>query len=295
MVAVLSPEGAAAFAFPHAVKIVALLFLLPLVLGAHPDPRHTFEEIEAHLAKSPNDPELLRQKAGVYLAVNQPDQAAAIVALLLQLGPEDPENLLVDARITLAKGEKESAAAKTRALVAKHGKHEAAWRFLATAEDAAGHRAEAIAALCKFLDISTHPGPSEVLTCAAWLQERAAPGDADAAITVLDQGLARIGCLTGLHHKAIEIELGLGRHDAALKRIDALTARFRPSVDLSLRRAEILEKAGRFKEAAAACDSALALLDMLPASRKQSDGYKRQFEAVSKRKAEDLEKAAPAP
>jgi predicted Zn-dependent protease len=273
------------------VRIIPLLALVPLVLAAHPDPRHTFEEIQSHLAQSPNDPELLRQKAGVYLDVNQPDEAAAVVAILLQLGPEDPENLLVDARITLAKGEKEAAAIKARALVARHAKHERAWRFLATAEEAAGRRPEAIAALRTFLDLSTHPGPSEVLTCAGWLQERGATGDAEAAIAVLDQGLAKIGCLTGLHHKAIEIELGLGRYDPALRRIDALTARFRPSVDLSLRRAEILEKAGRFQEAAAACDAALALLDILPASRKLSDGYRRQFEAVTKRKAENLERA----
>lgn len=264
-------------------------------MSAHPDPRHSFEEIEAHLAESPNNQELLRQKAGVYLSINQAEEAAAVAALVLQLGPEDPENLLVDARITLAKGEKEAAAIKARALVARHPQHEAAWRFLGTAEELAGHRSEAIAALRKFLNLSTHPGPSEVLTCAGWLQERGEAGDVEEAIAVLDQGLARIGCLTGLHHKAIEIELGLGRYDSALGRIDALTARFRPSVDLSLRRADILEKAGRFKEAAAACDSALALLEMLPSARKKSDAYQRQFEAVAKRKAEDLEKAASAP
>lgn len=275
------------------MKTAALLVLLPLVLSGHPDPRHTMGEIEAHLAQSPNDPELLRQKAGVYLDVNQPEEAAKVSALLLQLGPEDPENLLVEARITLAKGEKDSAAAKARAIVAKHPKHELAWRFLATTEELAGHRDEAIAAMRTHLDLSTHPGPGDVLTCAAWLQEGGTASDLDAAIAILDQGLARIGCLTGLHHKAIEIELGLERYDAALRRIDALTARFRPSVDLSLRRAEILERAGRFKEAAAACDDALAMLDILPAVRKQSDGFRQQFEAVSQRKAEDLGKGAP--
>jgi hypothetical protein len=129
------------------------------------------------------------------------------------------------------------------------------------------------------------------MTCATWLRERGRPGDPEAALEVLDRGLARLGCLSGLHYAAIAIELELGHHDSSLRRIDALTARYRPSVDLEMRRAGILEKAGRFQEAAESCDTAIALLEALPGSRRRTPYYKEQFEAVSKRKAENRQRA----
>jgi tetratricopeptide (TPR) repeat protein len=138
------------------------------------------------------------------------------------------------------------------------------------------------------LDLSAKPSPTDVLTCASWLEKR---GDKTGAITVLDQGLAKLGVLTGLHQKAIELEVPLGHYESALRRIDALTARFRPSIAYSLQRVDILESAGRFKEAAASCDAALALLDVMPASRKSGAAWKGQFEMASQRKAKNLARA----
>lgn len=119
-------------------------------------------------------------------------------------------------------------------------------------------------------------------------QKRGETTDATEAITVLDQGLAKLGVLTGLHQKAIQLEVALGHYDSALRRVDVMTARFRPSVAFSLQRADILESAGRFKEAAASCDSALALLDIMPTWRKADAAWKQQFEMVSQRKAKNL-------
>ncbi|WP_367872015.1 tetratricopeptide repeat protein [Luteolibacter sp. Populi] len=272
------------------MKIAPLFAALVLPLAAHPDPRHTLEEINSHLAQTPEDQELLRQKAQVYLSTGNPGEAAAIFLALQKLGPDEPANLLLDARVALAKDERESSAAKARALVARHARFDRGWKFLAQAEESVGRRDAALAAMLRYLEISAHPEPGEVLTCAGWLQGRGATGDLETAVAVLDGGLAKAGCLSGLHHKAIEIELGLGHYDSALRRIDALAARFRPSVDLSLKRADILEKAERFKEAADACDSALALMDALPATRKRSDAFQQQFAAMAKRKAANLEK-----
>ena len=272
------------------MKIAPLFAALVLPLAAHPDPRHTLQEIDSHLAQAPEDQELLRQKAQLYLSTGNPTEAAAIFLALQKLGPDEPANLLLDARLALSRDERESAAAKARALVTKHSRFDKGWKFLAQAEESAGRRDAAIAAILRYLEITVYPEPGEVLTAVGWLQGRSAAGDAEAAVAVLDGGLAKTGCLSGLHHKAIEIELGLGRYDSSLRRIDALAARFRPSVDLSLRRADVLEKANRFREAAQACDSALALLDALPATRKRSDAFQQQFAAMAQRKAANLQK-----
>lgn len=258
--------------------------LLPFPLIAHPDPRHTLEHLEEHLAETPDDAGLLREKADLLLATGQPDLAQPVIERLLAIAPGMPENLLLDARVSLAKNGP-STFTKASALTLAHPEFAPGWNLLARIEDSRARRDQAIAAKRRYLELARKPAPGDVLTCATWIAEA---GDADAAITILDQGLAKLGVLTGLHQKAIDLELTLGRHDSALRRVDTLAARFRPSVELSLRRAEILEKADRPAEAAAACDDALALLESIPAKRKQEDAYREKLELIAKRKSENL-------
>lgn len=262
-------------------------FMLPLGLSAHPDPSHTLEQLEEHLTKTPDDQELLRQKADLFLSTNHPELARPVVDRLLALDPKKPENLLLDVRVCRAK--KDTATRRKAAeLVRAHPKFAPGWLFLAHVEEDKGHRTEAIAAMHQAIDLSAKPSPTDVLTCAGWLEKR---GDKTEAVAILDQGLAKLGVLTGLHQKAIEIEVPLGHYDSALRRLDAMTARFRPSVALSLQRADILESAGRYKEAAASCDNALALLDVMPAAKKSNAAWKKQVETVSQRKAKNLVRA----
>ncbi len=272
--------------------IAALLALACASLHAHPDPGHTLDEIEDHLRETPDDQDLLRRKAELLLSTGHPAQAGPVIARLLGLGPGEPENLLLEAWHVLAAGEPEESRAKAEALAASKPDFAPGWNFLSRAEEASGNRDAAITAKRRYLEISAKPGPSEVLTCAAWLRERGKPGDAEAALAVLDAGLAKLGCLSGLQHAAIGIELPLGRHDSALRRIDALAARFRPSAELCQRRAEILEHAGRYREAASACDAALALLDALPSRRKTGAAYAARAKAIAERKRANLAKAA---
>jgi len=269
----------------HLPALAALL--MPLALPAHPDPSHTLGQLEEHLAEKPDDQELLRQKADLLISTHHPELARPVVDRLLALDAARPENLLLDARICRA-GKDPATHAKAVDLAKAHPGFAPGWIFLAWVEDERGHREEAVAAMRKALDLSDRPSPSDVLTCATWMEES---GDKPGAIAVLDQGLAKLGVLTGLHQKAIDIEIPMGRHDSALRRVDALSARFRPSVAYSLQRAGILESAGRFKEAAESCDSALALLEIMPASRKSGVAWKEQFDTVTQRKAKNLAQA----
>lgn len=263
-----------------------------MLLSAHPDPSHTLEQLEEHLLETPGDQALLRQKADLLITTGHPKEAAPVVLQLMQASPEHPENLLLDARLAAANGKKEEAEVKAKTLASKHPKFAFGWNFLSRIEYEADDRDAAIEAKRRYLEFSKKPGPTEVMTCATWLRERGKPGDSEAALEILDQGLARLGCLSGLHYAAIVIELELGHHDSSLRRIDALTARYRPSVDLSMRRTEILESAGRFQDAARSCDTAIALLEALPGSRKKSAAYKTQMELISKRKAENQQRSA---
>lgn len=268
--------------------ITSLVLTLPLI--AHPDPRHTLEHLEEHLKETPDNPQLLAQKVELLMDTEHLDLARPVCDKLLAVAPGKREFLLLDAQVTLEERNTASALSKTRAVTSANPDFAAGWRFLSRVEEESGNREAAIAAILHSLSVNPKPTPSDVLTCAAWLRERGKTGDVELAIVQIDQGLAKLGVLSGLHYQAIELELSLGRYDSALRRIDALTARFRPSADLSLRRADILEKAGRYAEAAAACDSALALMDTLPASRKKAGAFQKRFDEIAARKEQNLAK-----
>lgn len=272
------------------MKSIILTACLMLPLAAHPDPSHSLKHLNEHLAAKPDDPELLTQKAQLYLNTAHPELARPIIEKLLTLQPAATASLLLEARLLLDEQAPAAAMEKATALTKAHPDFAPGWKFLSRIAEHSGDREAALTAMRRSLALDPKPSPTDVMTCAAWLRDRAKPGDAETAITLLDHGIAKLGALAGLHHEAIRLEVSLGRHDAALRRIDALTARFRPSVDLSLRRAEILEKAARYQEAAAACDSALALLDLLPANSKKSPDYATRVQETTRRKEANLAK-----
>jgi predicted Zn-dependent protease len=88
------------------------------------------------------------------------------------------------------------------------------------------------------------------------------------AISGLDEGSARLGYPVTLEMEAIDLELFLGRHDAALQRLDRLLARSPRKESWMCRRGEILEAAGRSAEARDAYVSALRAIDALPSPRR---------------------------
>ena len=84
------------------------------------------------------------------------------------------------------------------------------------------------------------------------------------ALRGLDEGLVALGPLATLQLYAIELELTIGRTEAALARLDSIATQqsHRPEAWLT-RRGEILEQGGRARDARAAYEKALAAIDAL--------------------------------
>jgi tetratricopeptide (TPR) repeat protein len=89
------------------------------------------------------------------------------------------------------------------------------------------------------------------------------------ALRGLDDGMVTLGPLPTLQLYAIELELTIGRTDAALTRLDAVARQQpnRPEAWL-VRRGEILEHAGRIVEARKAYEEAAAAIDLLSQHRR---------------------------
>jgi predicted Zn-dependent protease len=248
--------------------IFSLTMIIPL--GAHPSPSHSLGEIDSHLAETPNDPALLIRKTELLLRTNHAKLARPIAEHALKVSPGDPAIQLLMPK--LLEAEKRSAEALDAAtqITVKHPDFAPAWAVLAHLLHRSGNVDDAISAKLRQLDAEGPANPGDFLTAAAWLRDRKSPGDAEIAISILDRAIAQFGPLTGLQQYAIQLECLLYRHDAALKRIDVLVANYQPSASFSLQRADILEAANRHQQAAAACDSAFALLAAdAPAELKQ--------------------------
>ena len=90
------------------------------------------------------------------------------------------------------------------------------------------------------------------------------------ALRGLDEGIKQLGPLVTLELAAIDLELREGNYDAALTRLDVITAQSERKETWLVRRGEILKSAGRHEEARKAFSAALVAIESLPPTHRQS-------------------------
>ena len=130
---------------------------------------------------------------------------------------------------------------------------------------ALGRPEDAARAIALAIEGMTSPTPDHVL---ALRDARLAAGDRAGAIAALDHGMTRIGLVPSIALPAVDLELDLGREEAALRRIDALLAT-NPRNELWLaRRGDVLDRLGRRDEARIARSDAIAAIRSRPDGRR---------------------------
>ena len=131
-----------------------------------------------------------------------------------------------------------------------------------------GARGEAVRDFTQALSVSPEPELELYLERA-----RVLAGDErqiTEALRGLDEGIARLGPVVTLQLAAIDLELHRKNYDAALTRLDQITAQSERKEAWLVRRGEILKLAGRDDEARAAFNAALVAIESLPAGHRQS-------------------------
>jgi predicted Zn-dependent protease len=103
--------------------------------------------------------------------------------------------------------------------------------------------------------------PEYFIERAQALVQAGAPAE---ALRGLDEGIQKMGRLVTLELLALDIERQQKAYDAALKRIDQVSAQFQRKETWLVRRAEILREAGRKAEEREAWQAALAAIEKLP-------------------------------
>jgi predicted Zn-dependent protease len=108
----------------------------------------------------------------------------------------------------------------------------------------------------------------------------AGPDHVAEAIRGLDEGIAELSQPVTLELLAIDYEVRLARYDDALARLDEIAARSQRRESWDLRRAEILESAGRTGDAREAYASTLEAIDSLGVGRRANRAVKRMAAAA---------------
>jgi tetratricopeptide (TPR) repeat protein len=254
------------------IRVALLALAASLASGGRPASAHDglaerIAALSAQIAQSPSSPSLLVKRAELYRENRQWNEALADLDRAERIDPTIAIVNLVRAHVHLERKNWQAAADAATRFISRQPDHADARVVRARAYAELGRRQAAAADFTSALAV--RPQPDLYIERAKALE---GPGhDAlEQALRSLDEGLARLGQIVTLELGAIDLELRLNRYDAALARLDGITARA-PRKDTWLaRRGAILERAGRPEDARAAYRAALDSLSSQSARIQQT-------------------------
>lgn len=234
----------------------ALCFLASQALG-HGDAEARLARLNERLARTPADCDLLTRRAWLHHETGHLDLALADLDRAKQIAPD---RLLLDwmrSRVLLDAGRFAEAEVLLRGFLSHQPDHARAHAAHARALAGLQRYDEAARAFGRAIEHDGVANPELYLDQARMLVA-ADLGDPTRALGVLDEARQVFGPLPALEGEALELEVRARRFDAALLRVDRLAAGATRRESWLLRRAEILERAGRGEEAADAYQASLA-------------------------------------
>ena len=237
--------------------------------AAHGDLHEQIAAVTARIEALPASAPLYLKRAELHRAHREREMALADYARAAALDPYLAAVDLGRGLLFLEMGTPRSAREALDRFIARHPAHAEALAARARALVRLGELRVAAADYTAAIAAAPHPKPDYFIE-RAWAV--AADGDSHiaAALRGLDEGIARLGPLVTLQLPAIELELRRHASDAALARVDSLAAALPRKETWLMRRGEILEQAGRLREAFVAYEAALAAVNTLPASRRET-------------------------
>lgn len=246
---------------------VFVVFLLPFPASAHEGLPEQIVATTVKIKRDPKNASLYLQRGELYRLHGKWNRADADYQHALRLDPSlSIVNLARGNMLFESRRYREAKVALDRFLRQQPDHPEA---FITRARVLAKMKARLDAAqdFTKALSVTSNPEPELYIERA-----RVLAGDeryVQEALHGLDEGIARFGPLVTLQLAAIDLEVRRTDYDAALKRLDLVTAQSERKETWLVRRGEILNAAGRTEEARAAFNAALAAIESLP-HRRQS-------------------------
>jgi tetratricopeptide (TPR) repeat protein len=243
---------------------------------AHGDLHERIDSITKQLAVSPNDTALLARRAALHAQHEEWNEALADCTAAQRLGSRSPAASLIAADALAALGRLDAAESAYRSLTNAASDCLPARTGLARVLSLQRRHADAAQLLDTLLTADADPQ--------AWVDAAGAwdsAGDPERALATLQAGITTLGSLVALETPALDLEVRLGRTDAALARVDRLAADAGRPESWLVRRAEILHAAGRAGSASAA-EAARHAIDRLPQRLRHSTTVRSLLERLAK-------------
>jgi len=248
----------------RALTILAIAGALALVQGsahAHEQLAEQIARVSAQIARLPANAELRVRRAELYRAARQYQQALADLNRASVIDPTLAAIDLVRAHVCLDMRDPAAAADAASRFLARHAGHADALIVRGRALAILGRGHDAVADFTGALEASPMP---DLYIERARVTARSGGKGVEDALRGLDEGIGRLGPLVTLETEAIDLEIKLARYDAALTRLERLSAQSARKESWLVRRGEILELAGRVEEARSTYRAALAAATALP-------------------------------
>ncbi len=241
--------------------LLLLCLVAPLQLRAHGVTSEQVKQLTAQIQRTPNNADLYLRRGELHRHLGHTKAALADFDKVQKLAPERLEVAVYRARLYLQANVPERAQLVLDRYLKLRPTHTEAVLLRAQANTKIGARALAIQDYTTALTRLAQPKP-ELFLARAQLQVEG--NQLAAALTGLDEGIAKLGSLVTLQWLAIEVEMKRKRWDAALTRLDLLAAQSERKESWLVQRAEILLLAGRQEEAPHTLVAALQAIAALP-------------------------------
>lgn len=246
--------------------LIILLLAGAATARAHPEVEAALTRVNALIAALPDEPEFYIDRGDIYASHQAwvPAEANYLRAAELSLGAPSPRLDRARAAVEVATGRPADARAKLDRILKASPRDPEALLLRARALAALKVNEAAVADMNLALALVATPTPELYLERAALI---ASPSD---AVRSLDEGIARVGAAPALQLRALALEESSGRIDAALARLDGITAASERKETWLKRRGDLLAGAGRKREAREAYAAALAAIAALPSWLRES-------------------------
>jgi tetratricopeptide (TPR) repeat protein len=254
------------------MKLISLSILLLITFPhwalAHGDLHLQIEEVTKRILQEPKNAELYLKRGELHRAHQEWDAAQADYDLAQAFNPGLKVVDLGRGKMFFEANWPLSAMVALNRFIAHYSNHVDALVTRARTLVKLGRRIEAAQDYSQAIASAAQPQPEMFLERA---QALTAEGEAyiEQALKGIDEGINRLGPLVVLQLYAIDVEVKEKHFDSALGRLERVAAQSPRKETWLERRAEILQQAGRPREAIEAYQAALKALDTLPPSRRQ--------------------------
>jgi tetratricopeptide (TPR) repeat protein len=235
--------------------------ILVFFASLHGDLDDQIAEATRRIERSPRDAALWFRRGELHRFHEDWPAALADLRRAAELDPSMQGVDLALGKTWLLAGDAAKAREALDRFLAKQPGHAEARVDRGRALAALGLKAEAEAEFTRAIELLAEPRPEHYL-------ERARVQEAERAAAGLEEGLRRLGSVVTLELALLDLELEARRFDAALARIDRLSAAAPRKESWLVRKADVLREAGRPAEAREAFAAALAAIESLPAGRR---------------------------